>query len=99
MLFAVKNHGMIPQTLLSIGGRGAVPAVIISALLFGALHTLREPGLRLFALWAVWQGILPDAAYVVTGSLLVTMLVHGAHDSLGFVLLALRRHVGRLEKR
>src|SRR4051812_33541503 len=70
-------------------------AIGISALLFGAMHGMREPPLRLFAVWGALQGLLLGALYVATGSLLVTMLVHGAHDMTGFTLFAWERRSGK----
>jgi membrane protease YdiL (CAAX protease family) len=87
-------RGVLLQSLLSATAMGTVPAVVVSAILFGAMHTVRDPRLAPFALWAVWQGILLGAAYVATGSLLLTMIVHATHDGLGFTLLALRRRSG-----
>jgi membrane protease YdiL (CAAX protease family) len=86
-------RGVLLQSLLSTTAMGTVPAVAVTAILFGAMHTLRDPRLAPFALWAVWQGILLGTAYVATGSLLLTMIVHAAHDGLGFTLLALRRRM------
>ena len=63
----------------------------VSALAFGALHRLRDPRLAPFALWAFWEGVVLGGVYLAFGSLLVPVLVHSAHDLLGFTLFARER--------
>lgn len=76
---------------------GDVGAVAVAALVFGALHIIPDDrGLRVFALWATWEGALLGATYVLTGSLVVTMAVHAAHDIGGFVVFAVQRRTGWL---
>lgn len=74
---------------------GAGPALVLSALAFGALHIIRRRELAPFALWAVWEGLLLGAVYLASGSLLTSLLVHAAHDTFGFTLFALVRWLGR----
>lgn len=89
-------RGLILQSLLSRFAVGHAAAIAISALLFGACHAIPDRRLAPFALWAVWEGALLGGVYVVTGSLLVVMGVHAAHDIFGFALFALQRRTGWL---
>jgi membrane protease YdiL (CAAX protease family) len=91
-------RGVVLEALLNRAGIGPVVAVGVSALLFGALHTLPGPRLAPFAVWAIWQGVLLGSLYIWTGSLLVVMLVHGAHDMIGFSLFARERGAPRMRK-
>jgi membrane protease YdiL (CAAX protease family) len=84
-------RGVLLQGLMSCAGLGPAAAIGLSALIFGALHTARDPRVAPFALWAGLQGILLGSLYVATGSLLATMLVHAAHDVTGFCLFAWQR--------
>src|SRR5204863_5453865 len=84
-------RGALLQGLMSRAGAGPVAAVGLSALVFGALHTVRDRRLAPFALWGVLQGVLLGSLYVATGSLVVTMLVHAAHDVTGFCIFAWER--------
>jgi membrane protease YdiL (CAAX protease family) len=82
-------EGLLNRTLL-----GPLAALALSALAFGALHRIRDPRLAPFALWAVWEGVLLGSVYLAFGSLLVSILVHAAHDLIGFTLLAHQRRTG-----
>jgi membrane protease YdiL (CAAX protease family) len=84
-------RGVLLQGLMSRAELGPVAAIGLSALLFGALHTVRDRRVAPFALWAVLQGVLLGSLYVASGSLAATMLVHAAHDVTGFCLFALAR--------
>jgi membrane protease YdiL (CAAX protease family) len=84
-------RGVLLPALMERAGLGPGTAVSLTAFLFGALHLLPDRRLAMFAVWAVWQGVLLGALYVWTGSLLVPMLVHGAHDTIGFSLFAWER--------
>jgi membrane protease YdiL (CAAX protease family) len=84
-------RGVLLQGLMSRAELGPAGAVGLSALLFGALHTVRDRRVAPFALWAALQGVLLGSLYVTTGSLAATMLVHAAHDVTGFCLFALAR--------
>jgi len=70
---------------------GSGPALGISAVLFGIAHWVPERRLWPFTAWSAWQGLLLGGVYLVTGSLLVSMLAHAAHDALGFAALAVAR--------
>lgn len=84
-------RGILVQVLLQIGAAGAVA---ISATIFGLLHLIpRRPRLRPYVIWAIWEGALLGGVYLWSGSLLVSMLVHGAHDIIGFSFFALQRRV------
>lgn len=87
-------RGVLLEGLMSRTGLGPVVAVGASALVFGALHLIPTAGLAPFAIWAVWEGLLLGTFYVVTRSLLVLMLLHAAHDFLGFSLFAWQRRSG-----
>jgi membrane protease YdiL (CAAX protease family) len=88
-------RGVILQGLISRAGLGPVPAILLTALLFGAMHRMPDRRLAPFALWAVLQGLVLGAVYVLTGSLLVPMLIHLAHDISGFSVFAIQRRAGR----
>ena len=57
--------------------------VLVTALLFAACHWLRREFL-LFWFWAVLEGIWFGLLMVGTGSLLVPMIAHGIHDTVGY---------------
>jgi membrane protease YdiL (CAAX protease family) len=84
-------RGVLLPVLMERARLGPGTAVSLTAFLFGALHLLPNRRLLLYAVWAVWQGVLLGALYVWTGSLLVPMLVHGAHDTIGFSFFAWER--------
>ena len=69
-------------------------AVIVSAVIFGLFHVIRNKRLALFSLWAFWEGVILGAIYLYTDSLPVTMAVHAAHDIAGFALFSLQRKRG-----
>jgi membrane protease YdiL (CAAX protease family) len=89
-------RGVLLEGLVHRAGLSPVPAVALTAALFGALHLL--PGRRLapFALWAALQGVILGTLYLLTGSLLVCVLVHTAHDILGFSIF--RRDAARAQR-
>ena len=91
-------RGALLEGLMSRGGISPPLAVTMTAILFGACHLLRDRQLAPFALWAMWQGVLLGTLYVTTGSLLVCLLVHAAHDLGGFTLFAIQRRKGRMLK-
>jgi membrane protease YdiL (CAAX protease family) len=61
--------------------------LLVTAVLFGAAHYVR-PSLRLFAVWAAWQGFLLGVAFFFTGSLTAVMLAHFLHDTTAFYAIA-----------
>lgn len=87
-------RGVILQVMVQTLNSGPVAAVLVSAVLFGLFHIIARKRLALFSIWAVWEGIVLGAVYVYTGSLLVTVVVHAAHDILGFAVFALNRKRG-----
>jgi membrane protease YdiL (CAAX protease family) len=91
-------RGVVLEALVGRAGLSPVAAIGISAALFGALHFLRDPLLAPFAPWAIGQGVILGSLYVTSGSLLLVMLVHAAHDTLGFLLLARQRRDSRATK-
>lgn len=89
-------RGVVLEGIDNDLGWGPAAGVAVSAVMFGALHWIPQRRLVPFALWAVWEGVLLGGVYVVTGSLLVSMAVHGLHDSVGFTLFAYQRQTGWL---
>jgi len=87
-------RGVLLEGIANRAGLGAGVGLAVSALAFGALHRLRDPRLAPFALWAVWEGVVLGCLYLAFGSLLVSMIVHAAHDGMGFSLFALARQRG-----
>lgn len=84
-------RGVLLTALAQRAGWSPWAAVAATALLFGALHLIRAPGLGPFALWAVWEGALLGGLYLATGSLVALMLIHAAHDIGGFTVMAWQR--------
>lgn len=84
-------RGVLLEGIAHRAGLGAGAGLVVSALAFGALHRLRDPRLAPFALWAVWEGVVLGSLYLVFGSLMVSMMVHAAHDGMGFSLFAWER--------
>jgi len=89
-------RGILLQYMIETLNTGVCYAVIASAVIFGLFHVIRNKRLALFAIWAVWEGVILGAVYVYTDSLPVTMAVHAAHDVLGFALFSIRRRRGFL---
>jgi membrane protease YdiL (CAAX protease family) len=54
-----------------------------SAVVFGLLHHVGRR-LRLFTLWAVWQGVLFAVVMLIAQRIGVTMAAHFLHDLVGF---------------
>jgi len=71
-------------------------ALLFSSLLFALLHFIGRRELAPFALWAFWEGLLLGLVYLLSGSLLVSLLVHSLHDAAGFALFAYQRGSGWL---
>ncbi len=83
-------RGILLGGLLAYGVPPVV-AVLATALLFAGLHDLELPDLRLFTVWAIWEGVLLGGLCLATRSLPAVMIVHGLHDALGFGLFAYER--------
>lgn len=80
-----------------VAARWGVPAgLIVTALLFGIAHLIPEKQLAVFAIWATWEGFLLTLVYFLSGSLWVSIIVHGLHDAFGFALFAYQRRTGWL---
>jgi membrane protease YdiL (CAAX protease family) len=92
-------RGVVLDALRSLVDWPSAAAVLVSALMFGALHVLPQRRLWPFALWAVWEGVLLGAVYVLSGSLLVCLVLHFLHDVGGFGLFAYQRRTGLLVRR
>ena len=75
---------------------GVAPALVISSAMFMLMHLVLRAGLSVFGLWAFWESVLLGLVYLLSGSLLVSLLVHAAHDVAGFSLFALQRRSGWL---
>jgi membrane protease YdiL (CAAX protease family) len=89
-------RGVLLEALRSLAHWPPAAAVLVSALVFGALHALPSRQLLPFTLWAVWEGILLSGLYVLSGSLLVSLALHFMHDLAGFSLFAYQRRTGWL---
>lgn len=92
-------RGMVLVFLLGEMGMGIPAGVALTSLLFGLCHLIPRRNLAPFALWSVWESLLLCLVFLWTDSLLITMLVHGLHDFVGFSLFALQRRTGWLLKR
>lgn len=89
-------RGILLQYIIETLDAGVYYAVIVSAVIFGLFHIIRNKRLALFSLWAFWEGVVLGAIYLYTDSLPVTMAVHAAHDIAGFALFSLQRRRGFL---
>jgi membrane protease YdiL (CAAX protease family) len=89
-------RGVVLESALSRLQWGPVAAIILASAVFMLLHLIPRPRLSLFAIWAFWESALLGLVYVLSGSLLVTMVVHALHDAGGFALFALQRRYGWL---
>jgi membrane protease YdiL (CAAX protease family) len=88
-------RGVLLQGLMIRVGLGPSVSLLISALVFGALHRLPEARLAPFTLWAIWEGVVLGSVYLAFGSLLVSVVVHAAHDLIGFTLFTRERQCKR----
>jgi membrane protease YdiL (CAAX protease family) len=89
-------RGILVQGALESLGWSPVPALLLPALLFALLHIIERRQLAPFALWAFWEGVLLGLVYLVSGSVLVSAVVHALHDILGYILFAYQRRTGWL---
>jgi membrane protease YdiL (CAAX protease family) len=89
-------RGVLLQYMIETLDAGVYYAVIVSAVIFGVFHIIRNKRLALFSLWAFWEGVALGAIYLYTDSLPVTMAVHATHDMAGFALFSLQRKRGFL---
>ena len=89
-------RGVLLEYMIGTLDAGVYYAVIVSAVIFGLFHIIRNKRLALFSLWAFWEGVILGAIYLYTDSLPVTMAVHAAHDIAGFALFSLQRRRGFL---
>lgn len=89
-------RGILLQGMMERLSWSPLAALILSSLLFALLHIIGRRQLAPFALWAFWEGLLLGLVYLVSGSLLVSFLVHGLHDAGGFALFAFQRRTGWL---
>jgi membrane protease YdiL (CAAX protease family) len=92
-------RGVVLEALRSLAEWPPAAAVLVSALVFGTLHLVPQRRLWPFALWAVWEGGLLGAVYVLSGSLVVCLVLHFLHDIAGFSLFAYQRRTGWLMRR
>lgn len=89
-------RGILLQGALERLGWSPLVALLVTSLLFALLHIIGRRELAPFALWAFWEGLLLGLVYLLSGSLLVSLLVHGVHDAAGFALFAYQRRSGWL---
>ncbi len=89
-------RGVLLEYMIETLDAGVYYAVIVSAVIFGLFHIIRNKRLALFSIWAFWEGVILGAIYLYTDSLPVTMAVHAAHDIAGFALFSLQRRRGFL---
>lgn len=89
-------RGVLMTGLEIHAGLSTRDAILCSAAAFGLAHLMKEPPLRIFALWAVWEGVLLGYVYALSGSLAVTATVHALHDIGGFAVFALQRRTSWL---
>jgi membrane protease YdiL (CAAX protease family) len=87
-------RGVVLEGVANGFGWGAPAGLLISSVLFALAHYIRERKLAPFALWAAWEGMLLGLVYLLSGSLLVSMIVHALHDIGGFFLFAYQRRTG-----
>lgn len=87
----VLLQGLIELTAVPIG-----ISIVVTGLLFGAAHYARGETIAVFTVWAAWEGVLLGCLYVLSGSLIVPVVAHVAHDIGGFGLLAWQREYGLL---
>jgi membrane protease YdiL (CAAX protease family) len=80
-------RGVLLRGLLAYG-LPPLFAVGLVAVLFAGLHDLETRELRLFTVWAIWEGVLLGAIFLASRSLPAVMIVHGLHDLIGFALFA-----------
>lgn len=60
-----------------------IVGVLVASLVFAACHWLRREFFP-FWIWAMGEGLLFGILMVTTGSLLVPMIAHGIHDTVGY---------------
>src|SRR5262249_14274177 len=77
-------RGVLLEWLGTGAGLPASMAIGTAAVVFGLMHLIPRQRLWPFALWAVWEGALLGTVYVLSGSLLVTVVLHTLHDIGGF---------------
>lgn len=85
--------------LQGLSDHAAVPAGVavgVAGIAFGLAHYVPAPSIARFTIWAVWEGVLLGALFVLSGSLLVAIVAHALHDVIGFRLLAWQREHGVL---
>jgi membrane protease YdiL (CAAX protease family) len=89
-------RGVLLEGLRARAGLPPAAAVVAAAVPFGLCHLIPRWPLVLFAVWAVWEGLLLGGAYVLTDSLLVGCVLHALHDVVGFSVFAYQRRTGWL---
>lgn len=89
-------RGVLLEGLRARAGVPDAVAVAAAALAFGLAHAVPSRALLPFALWAVWEGTLLGAVYVLSGSLGAAVVLHVLHDVVGFGLFAVQRRTGWL---
>ena len=87
-------RGIVLEGIRQRAELGVGLALAISAALFGLAHVPRPRPLRIFGVFALWEGLVLGAVYIYSGSLLFSMVLHGLHDIAGYSFFALERHRG-----
>jgi membrane protease YdiL (CAAX protease family) len=89
-------RGVLLEGLHSRLDLSPAAAVGVTALVFGLLHAAPSGPLRPFLPWAIWEGALLGAVYVISGSLMGVIILHVLHDIAGFSLFAHQRRTSWL---
>lgn len=72
-------------------GATTVSALIVSSLGFDLIHLIPTRRLWPFVLWATVEGVTLCTMYLLTRSLLLTIVVHVLNDGVGYAMFAVER--------
>jgi len=54
--------------------------VIITSFIFSFSHYYKRPGLNMWLMTSIWEGLALGITYALTGSVITIMIVHAIHD-------------------
>jgi membrane protease YdiL (CAAX protease family) len=74
-------------------GGSVPPTLLLTSFAFGLAHRRSGLGGNLFALWAMWEGVILGALLLASGSLTAVALAHAVHDGVGFAVFAWERRL------